>query len=447
MHTLPILLALALPRQEPATPMGPQAPAERYAAVFDGGSVLWEEFHHELARRYRGRPVGQKALEHLVERVLVEIECEERDLHFDPARTQARIAEFRRQLEQAGHRLEQHLADRHMELDEFRALVELSIATEDLVRKDLGIAAGERVPPEKIALWQKEMRKRHAVVTDPRELPTDRCAKVGDREIPLSRLGEVMAQSLVTGDKERVLRDMCAYRLLRAKAADLGVQVGRADLEAEVQARRDELAERPELGKVSLEDLLLAEGRTLADYVDGEVFRTNVLVRVLGEKLHPTADLEADFRDRTVWWQERIGPSRRVYRLWLQGKPKREPEQARKLLVELRPKLAGKNLFQAYARKLSEDPSSANLAGDLGLLHRRETRYPEELLEAAFKAPIGVVSEPVEDTGGWSLLFVSDVVPGPDGDARVTAMRRYLMSELLAELIKAKDLRFVGLGG
>ena len=67
--------------------------------------------------------------------------------------------------------------------------------------------------------------------------------------------------------------------------------------------------------------------------------------------------------------------------------------------------LAGED-FGVVARQISEDPSAPSNGGDLGYFSAFEMVYPFE--SAAFKTPVGQISEPVRTRFGYHLVKVAD---------------------------------------
>lgn len=65
---------------------------------------------------------------------------------------------------------------------------------------------------------------------------------------------------------------------------------------------------------------------------------------------------------------------------------------------------AGAN-FQAYARQFSE-ASTAALGGDLGWV--RAEQLPDEIANVVRQMPVGAISEPIANSGGYSIIVLAD---------------------------------------
>ncbi len=77
--------------------------------------------------------------------------------------------------------------------------------------------------------------------------------------------------------------------------------------------------------------------------------------------------------------------------------------EAQKIYNEVK---SGKESFAVYASKYSQDPGSARQGGDLGYFGKG--KMVKEFEEAAFKTPVGSISEPVETQFGYHIIKVED---------------------------------------
>ncbi len=73
--------------------------------------------------------------------------------------------------------------------------------------------------------------------------------------------------------------------------------------------------------------------------------------------------------------------------------------------IELKSRIDKGESFEELAKKYSECPSKAN-GGNLGYFERGQ--MVPEFERAAFKLPVGEVSEPVQTQFGWHLIKVVD---------------------------------------
>ncbi|GEM_PF-3012063 len=441
--SIPLLLLLS----PPFAPFPPQEP--RYAIRFEGGSVTWDEYHLELARRYRGRPIGRQALDHLVSRVLFQREAARRGLAKDPEAVASRLALIESRLKKNGKKLGPYLRGRGLSRKEFDEYLQLSIWTEEITRRDMGLEAGAAIRPEMIRLWVKEAERRQGVVRDPAKLPSQVCARIGDREISLVELGRTMDRNLVAKDRRAVLKQMAAFRLLAREAERRGIRIEAADIEERLAKIAEETAARPEMKKagLDLEALLHAQGRTLEDLKHEDAFLARVYAAKLGGVLFPDEAVRKAFRGERGKWLDKVGPARLAWRIFLRTGPGRSTEEAKKILRDLARKIAGIESFRVHARRFGEGSEARVAKGRLGWLHRAEEGWDPRMLEALFALRRGEVSAPVEEFGGVSLLFVSDLREAPPEDRILPEIREFLFRDWLRGRIREARIVFYAKDG
>ncbi|MCA8968858.1 MAG: peptidylprolyl isomerase [Planctomycetes bacterium] len=418
--------------------------ASRFAATFAGGSVTWNEFHEELARRHRGKQLGKDSLEHLVEKAIVEREAERRGEKVSKEEIDRYLEMLEKQLAAADRSLREHLASRATSLASFRDYIALSRLYERLARADLGLDENTPLDSGRRKLWITEQKRKHTVETDVGKLPQDAAALVDEDPIALADLGLTMARSLVAEERRSILRQMVAYRLLGREAERLGIEITNEHYEKALATKRSEIESSPEYSKhgIDLESLLRAQGRSIADMQRGEVFRAEVLIEAIGRKRFTDDDLKAKLEKDPELWDRRVGASREVHRILLAIGEQRNEEQAIRDAKVLAAKITDAQTFAAAARRFSDDEGSKGRGGRLGWLHREEPGVDEALVAAAFRLEFGKVSEPVRDSDGVSLLLVTQATTGPKDRARLMAMRRYEVGAWLRDLVDRAGIEF-----
>ncbi len=429
------------------------APAQdgSLAAKAKGASVSWGEFHLELARRHRGKALGKDALAHIVQRELIILEARKRQTKTPTRQIEHRIDQVRASLKQQNIRLEDYLGRMGMTLAQFRFDVKLSLLGEILAREDLGLDAKTPLRKRDLDLWVQDSKRRHKIKEAPGDLPPDACLAIGDHEVPLSDLGAVMAKKLAAKDRQSILREMMAYRLLRKEAKEKGVRITKEMLASHLARRRAELAADPKYKSLSVgfDDLIRAQGRNLSDFVDAEVFRAQVLMIELEKQLFDSARLDEELKNRSAYWLDRIGPSRKIFRFFLAGVPeaKKKPgvrtlQEAKKLCKDLVPKLRDLGTFIRAAKVLSDDSNTKKVGGNCGFLYRKSRGFEDAFLKACFIAAPGTLAGPIQEAHGYSLCWVSELRPSPRADVLRKKVRRSLMSEHVRKLLQAAKLEF-----
>lgn len=124
---------------------------------------------------------------------------------------------------------------------------------------------------------------------------------------------------------------------------------------------------------------------------------------------------EADLREHYQATQDRYGtPERRRMRHILLAVPEEADAetaaQAREQIQALEERLRNGADFARLAQEHSNDPGSAAVGGDLGLVGRDEMVPAFE--EVAFNLPVGQLSEPVRSEFGWHLIEVTEIEGG-----------------------------------
>ena len=427
----------------------PQAKAEapgseRIAAVFGDSSISWDEFYLELARRHRGTDLGKEALDHLIQSRVVALESDRRKIRVSDKEIDQYVASARAELRKNKMSLDAQLVSRGMTMAEFRDFVRLSRTYDRLVRQDLKLAAGVRPTAAQRKLWMSERRRKLGVKVDVRKLATDVAAVIDGKIVTLGELGLSMTRTLRKQERISILRQMIAYRLLQREAARLGVTITPKDHEAALDRKRREYERNAQLRKlgVNLEQLLAAQGRSIEDLRQGEVFRAEVLIGVLGKRMFPDAKLVAASNAEPAKWEARVGEAREVSRILLGGKPRRSLDKAKDLLTKIRSKLSGASDFAPAARQFSEDTSSKRKGGKLGWIHKDQRGLDKALVEAAFRLDIGKISKPIASKDGWSLLLVHRARPAPTGRSLIEAMRQYEVAQWLRNAVEAAKIDY-----
>jgi peptidyl-prolyl cis-trans isomerase SurA len=199
---------------------------------------------------------------------------------------------------------------------------------------------------------------------------------------------------------------LVAQRLFDAQAAQLGVEVG----EAEVDAAVEEIKRRNRLDEAGLDGALAQQG------MDRAAFRRSVRrdiesMRILQVKVRSRVnvsdeDVVAFYRSHPE--EFRADEEVRVRHLFLALPPNASMEEEARVKARAARLLArarGGEDFGALARAESEGPSAQD-GGDLGWL-RRGTIQPE-LEKAAFGLTTGGVSDVIRTRAGLQILKVEE---------------------------------------
>ncbi|WP_458525833.1 SurA N-terminal domain-containing protein [Onishia taeanensis] len=170
------------------------------------------------------------------------------------------------------------------------------------------------------------------------------------------------------------------YQQLDASALDQMPEVTEADLDTYYQEHRGSY-QRPEQVKLAY---LVLDRRDLANEVEVD-----------------EADLRARYAERAS------DAERRVSHIMVTFGDQRSREEAVARLEQVRERLAAGESFAALAAEVSDDSSTSDSGGDLGVISRGF--FGEAFEEAAFSLDEGQVSDIVETDNGLHLLEVTEI--------------------------------------
>ncbi|MBL8693106.1 MAG: peptidylprolyl isomerase [Planctomycetes bacterium] len=417
------------------------APAEEPAARFAGGSVSMAEFERYLATRYQKDSLGKDALEYLIRDRILEREVERRGIVISAEELAAALAVVEKQiLEAERHTLAEELELKAMDRATFEAFYRKHLACERMVREDLQIQKHEPVRPEQQELWLADRVKQTKV--DREGQPAGVLASIGGSPVTLEDLGRTLRLKLGRADVREALKAFVGMRLVATKAAEAGVELSAADIEAAITRRRERFVANNPIAGVSFEEFLKAKGVTLDDLrADGGV-RGEAQLWKLGEKLYPDAEVDKQYEARKDYWDGLLGESRRVSWILLfaahtPGFPvsKTFPEAEQELTGMMDRWKASPQPASEFARLASiysNDGTSKKRNGEIGWLHRREPGYDAGLLGAVFAtdAAPGRLVGPFRVEQGAGVALIHEVKPGPEP----AALRPQIRSALVAEL-------------
>lgn len=172
------------------------------------------------------------------------------------------------------------------------------------------------------------------------------------------------------------------YRYQQLDASDLEEtpQVSEADLEAYYQDHRDDY-QRPEQVKLAY---LVLDRRELADQVEVD---------------------EAQLR--SLYAEQASNAERRVSHIMLTFGDQRSREEAVARLEKVEERLAAGESFASLAQEVSDDTSTSDSGGDLGVISRGF--FGEAFENAVYSLDQGQVSDIVETDNGLHLLKVTEI--------------------------------------
>jgi parvulin-like peptidyl-prolyl isomerase len=426
-------------------------PVASYRLGGEARAITFDDLALELGKRHLRTERGRKAIRHLVDRQLVLAAATQEGVLPSQRDTLAWISALRDKVRAAGGDLDAQLARQGMTPAEFESHAGVSLAHERLVRQSLELGPRDAVSPDMLNLWLKEAHGKVRIETDPARLPAGIVARVGEAEIPLLDLGRVLARTADAEERAQFCQQIVWWQAVQRAAAARGATVTPEEAEREVAARRAWFERQARARSIPFEQLLAAEGTSVAELGKWPVLLGQVLERKLAAIEHPDAELTARLRDDREAVLKEFGARRRLHVLLILI-PARDAsgsdaaQRERNALAEitvLRKKLADGAEFGDVARAHSHDTLTRVAGGDVGWQHRRGAGHlPPEVVDAAFGLESGALSEPVRASGGWWLVRVADVEAAPGDevvlqrmrDAAILALRRRLIVECKLEM-------------
>ncbi|HEX6810208.1 MAG TPA: peptidylprolyl isomerase [Planctomycetota bacterium] len=422
----------------------PQDPPEVLATYTLEGkpaTVTRAEVGLEMAFHLRRRPRGQEACEMMINTTLARRAAQKQNLMPTEAEVRAFWEELQKQLRAAGQKPEDYAAVRNTSMAQWFDDLAVQIAQERLVRAELGMRPGESVSGDMQKLWLQEQRKKHKVITDPDLLPAGTAVRIDDDDLPIADLGGLLLRTSEDHERDDFVRKIVYLQCLEALARREGVQLTAADLDEAVKRRRDEAARDPRYRGVPLEQMVKAQGLTLASLKELRVFRATVLLEKLAQKRFQNADLLAEIEADRTTVLELVGPRRRLGIVFVRALEVANPlvpldfPAALKHLEAVRQRL-DKETFASLAATESQDAASRTHGGDAGWHRRRSDKLPEPVLAAAWALTQGECSAPVRAEEGCYLVKVLEVEPIPSDEYLIGELRSYRAQELSKQVLE-----------
>lgn len=416
---LACLIALAGAVLAPQSDAPPPALPQGVALAWEGNARTDAEFGAWISRSLgNGHELVQEALRHLLQIRLVEAEAAARGFTADPAAIEARFAEARAALEQAGMDLAQELTRRGLSEREFRKLLGDSLLHERLVRADLGLDADAPVSAEQLQAWSDQ--RIADLLAAPAPATPELALSAGAHRITRAEVGDILLRT-TSASRLRELAGQCALEsALPAWGKQRGLELADAILLEEVEWRRQRVAENPNYQGATYEGLLASRGITLDDVLDGAELRIAGWLRLYTKELWPDAWFDGLSPEERAAVEEEFGATREVSWLLLHAKPEKEspldltPAEAAAELRGWAAEVTDAASFGALAGKYSEHAPSQRQNGRLGLIHAVEPGLDPLLVGAAFAAPVGALHGPVTVQGGVALIWVHSERRAPD---------------------------------
>ncbi|MEC9047732.1 MAG: peptidylprolyl isomerase [Planctomycetota bacterium] len=443
------LLVLLLGAPAAAAPQAPEEVLATYRLGDRPMTVSRADVALEMAFHLRRRDRGREACDMLVDSMMTRAEAAAQGLTPSRADAEAFWEKLKEQLRAGGYDPDTYAAVRNTTLDQWLDDLKVQIAQERLVRKELGLPASETVSGDMIKLWVGETRKRHRIETDPERLPVGTAARMDGEAVPLIDLGLLLLRTSEDFERDRFIRQVVYLESIEKMAADLSLKIREEDLDRAVEARRAQAAKDPRFSQVKFEELLQAEGLSVAALRELRTFRSQILLDKLVLANYSDAALRRELQQSRDEVLALVGPRRRVGMIYVRALETpnaivtRSFAAAKEHLLQVRERIAADG-FAATASIESEHGASKRKGGDIGWHTAASKKLPAVIAKAAFALGDAEVSMPLQDENGCYLVTVLDKEPTPNDDQLVERLRVLRGQQFSERILADAAVKIVG---
>ncbi|MCX8228505.1 MAG: peptidylprolyl isomerase [Planctomycetota bacterium] len=436
-----LLLSAALP---PTQSHGITLP-EGVVASWQGGSIQKDRFERFLGRSFHQKKLGMDALAHILQVQLVEQEAEKRRLHVSEEDFEIRMNLIRTAAAEAGVDLVTLVQARRMTMVEFKKLIKDSIYHEMLVREDLKLPKGADVAPDQLQEWSNQHTQK--LLAQSASAPEGYALDAPPFVVTEAELGKVLHEILPASRLSEYVEQLALQSWLPRWAKEQGLVLTDDILEAEIQWRRQRVAENPAYGGATYEALLSTQGSTVESVRAGAELRAAAYLRIYAQTVFSDAWFEGQGEKEMQRFQEKYGAKRQVSWLLLRGvKEKQNPvdltfEEAAEELHLYAKEIRSESDFAKTAGAYSEDEVSRRRDGILGWIAQVDPGADYAFAQAAFQAKAQTLFGPVRTKGGQALGWVHEIQPAPEKSDFYKAVRRGFHKTLRQQLLVTMNLQ------
>lgn len=432
----------ALGSTDAQEPGNSRAVVARYLLHGEPALVSRDDLGVELCVRFRGTDQGRKTLKFLVDCELIRSTAAAEGLMPTRAETQGWIDDLQHRLAASHVSLEQLMAQKGMLRPEFEAFAALQLAQERLVRKGLELQSDEPVSSSLLELWLREARANQKVVTDATLLPTGIVARVGKRRLTELELGHALVRSSARDRRHKFIRQIVLRNWIAASAKREGIVVSPAERAAEVARRAEEAENDPKYQGVPFEQILKAQGTSLAAMHDSPVLQAQLQERKLVDLLLPTHEMRRQIAEEGEAVMRRHGARRRFSVILTRLHDGGDRDAALQASERIRDRVAREIPFAEAARTYSDDPYTKVGGGDAGWHNREGSSLPPAVIEAGFTADVGWLSPPIATEAGYYLAKLVAIEPKPTEAMLMIRMRQRFLTEQRMRMLEEAKLQF-----
>jgi parvulin-like peptidyl-prolyl isomerase len=424
-----------------SAPQQPEDVLAHYVLDSKPATVTNTDVALEMAFHLRRRERGRQAAEMIVDTMITRSEAKRLGVMPTTIEVKAFWERLKQQFIAAGHKPEDFAAVRNTNEETWLSDLSVQIAQERLVRKELGLGDNEEVSGEMLKLWLSELKAAATIQTDPDLLPAGCAATVNGKAVPLIDLGFLLLRTSEDFERERFIRQVVYLEIIERMANKRYLTVSGTDIDLAIKARRAQAKKDPRFAAVPFEQLLEAEGMTIASLSNLRVFRSQILLDKLAISEFDDATLDKELATNRAAALAEAGPRRRLGIIFVRALKTpnalitRNFDDAMNYLAAAR-KRVEKDGFKMTASIESEHGPSKPKGGDVGWHRRGSKELPDEVLSAAFALKMQQISMPIRTDEGCYLVTVTDKEPTPN-DAEMRRRLRIARAQQMSESILA----------
>ncbi|MFT7677513.1 MAG: hypothetical protein ACI8QC_001491 [Planctomycetota bacterium] len=449
----PLVLALAPSSPEPAQDQPTKQQVSLppgVVAMAPNCQVTLAELDELLIWRHGLAQSGKSALRGLLELGAIEHLAAERGVQVTQVQLNERWAELEQQVIDSGEArdMAEYLLKNHVERATFRRYLSLGIIHEEMVRQDLEMPAGAKVPGETQKLWLEE--KMTGLGYEPMLYPwkDGLVARMGPVEVTRDQLAEELRAKLPDEELADASYELLLEQRLRARMPDLASETMEAAVDDEVARRRASVARDVRYKGAEYEQLLAAQGLSIQSVRHDPAVRAAALSHLWINRTHDDEALRQVYEAERPFFDGQFGAGVEAYVCLLHASDGGTPliprtfEEADTRLRELAEDVRDLATFQERVVPVSDDKGTREAKGLLGLITSGRRGVPEAIRKAIFvllNAESGDLSGrllgPIKLNSGMVLVCLGKRQPAPTWSSMSfkvhTELRRRHISEVL----------------
>jgi hypothetical protein len=397
---------------------------------------------------------GRAALRHLVESRVLALMGREFGVEPSERQIDARWNELERQIVSSGDTagIATYLKKARLTREELRRFLALSFVQETLTRRALGLNDAAAVNADQQQLWMEERLKERSYVELVPPWRDGVVARGVGFEIELGEYLRYLRQRLPERDIREDCYQLLLYKRIHKRMPDVARDKVERYVAEEIERRRKDAEADPRYKGIPFERLFAAQGILFDSLSEDPSVRVAALSRLWVDRSYDDAALKRVYSDEREHFDGMFGEAIETRMLFLRGAEfknefnPRSFKDAERELTALKGEIKTLNDLARLALERSEDATTRETGGDLGLISAGATRVPAEILAEVARVlregpPAGGGAHPVIVVGpirlptGCALLCFGARRPPPAWDLMAAHVHRELRRRFIEEVL------------